>query len=103
MRISDWSSDVCSSDLQCPLCQGQAQDRRIRGGAKTIDLEAQREDLRQREVIDNRLQHVDATADRREELGVHVKIGRAWCRERVGQYVSISVVAGRVKKQKQKR
>lgn len=32
----------------------------------------QREDLRQRQAVDNRLQHVDAAADRREELGVHV-------------------------------
>src|SRR3546814_6440389 len=25
MRISDWSSDVCSSDLRCPACRARAQ------------------------------------------------------------------------------
>src|SRR3546814_12658529 len=28
MRISDWSSDVCSSDLSIPLAQGLARDPR---------------------------------------------------------------------------
>src|SRR3546814_7149149 len=27
MRISDWSSDVCSSDLHVPACQGIQQSR----------------------------------------------------------------------------
>src|SRR3546814_19711873 len=32
MRISDWSSDVCSSDLRAPLCRGRRSD--LRGDAR---------------------------------------------------------------------
>src|SRR3546814_6127450 len=61
MRISDWSSDVCSSDLL------QAGDGDDVAGAGLLDVLA---------VIGVHLQHA---AD--------AQIGRASCRERVCQYV----------------
>src|SRR3546814_11210459 len=87
LRISDWSSDVCSSD---------------RGRPFDVVL------------MDWRLPGMDgiATADRLRELAgpgqapaiimltVHARaeIGRATCRERVCPYVLISVVAVSLKK-----
>src|SRR3546814_5104444 len=81
MRISDWSSDVCSSDL----------DQRIQGPADdvaplVVALAHQRtqrllgDDLRQDDVI---LGVVERRA-RGRQAG---KIGRASCRERGCQYV----------------
>src|SRR3546814_4452638 len=66
MRISDWSSDVCSSDL--PALRG--------------DLVVGRVDRRELAVgeVDELLRH----ALRGQPVG---KIGRASCRERVCQYV----------------
>src|SRR3546814_16957348 len=71
MRISDWSSDVCSSDLDIGEGAGA---RRLVG--------------RQRRAVF----HAQAP-----EIGAQ-QLGRASCRERVCQYVSISVVAVSVKK-----
>src|SRR3546814_10491779 len=64
MRISDWSSDVCSSDLA------------VLGRGGLV-------------VIDTRASHRLADALRAEiaELSHLPKIGRASCRERVCQYV----------------
>src|SRR3546814_17651326 len=88
MRISDWSSDVCSSDLRpmgrsaaapvpAPLVRNRRrahQSRRARRGP----------------ISDPRQAQVPRVA---------AEIGRASCRERVCQYVSISVVAVSLKKQ----
>src|SRR3546814_16750103 len=74
MRISDWSSDVCSSDLS-----GRCRD--------AADGESRR--LRRDRAAPARL------AARRGGD----QIGRASCRERVCQYVQISVVAVSLKKQ----
>src|SRR3546814_6243147 len=81
MRISDWSSDVCSSDLDLG-CSDRRQE--------AVDLLAQRGRLA-RQLFGGR-QHL---AGRRAGLagrGLHPgdvggEIGRASCRERVGQYV----------------
>src|SRR3546814_5016932 len=79
MRISDWSSDVCSSDLSA-----------VSGAdAVVIDLDhemgaSQREDARERArawLGSHRLQVVEGRHFTRWE------IGRASCRERVCQYV----------------
>src|SRR3546814_15833511 len=92
MRISDWSSDVCSSDL--------------RATRQVDDLGRLRLDLRIALVIGEANQsvgvgHVQIIAHQRHaERRVEVfqkKIGRASCRERVCQYVWISVVAGQLK------
>src|SRR3546814_10206658 len=72
MRISDWSSDVCSSDLrpsvQVRRCGGAA-DRQGRGGPARAGCDP---GPRGREGCDP---------------GGTGEIGRASCRERVCQYV----------------
>src|SRR3546814_14367302 len=95
MRISDWSSDVCSSDLCKVLsktsrpvlliflpssdqCRLLAQSMPQSGGRQLIA------------VNPRCLTSVN-------------KIGRASCRERVCQYVEISVVAVTLKKKKSKK
>src|SRR3546814_4683692 len=69
MRISDWSSDVCSSDL---LGAG-LRHRACRVGAHQIEVAIHA-------VVRWRAKVVAAHGDRQE-------IGRASCRERVCQYV----------------
>src|SRR3546814_17669762 len=93
MRISDWSSDVCSSDL------GRVEWR------STVSDPISKlswDDLRIIRAVGKN----GALAPAAETLGVNSstlarrlsKIGRASCRERVWQYVSISVVAVSLKK-----
>src|SRR3546814_12887245 len=76
MRISDWSSDVCSSDLSARWRRALA-----RASPPRADRPARGRRCR-------------AAAPRRRSA----EIGRASCRERVCQYVSISVVAVSLKK-----
>src|SRR3546814_11121360 len=82
MRISDWSSDVCSSDL-ANLHRNWVMIPHVTNNdeADITDLEALRVTLNKEN----------------EKSGI--KIGRASCRERVCQYVSISVVAVSLQKQ----
>src|SRR3546814_13444264 len=112
MRIRDWSSDVCSSDLNgIKMC---------RPGARPIGAEPGLVEIRDAvatEVVGDRTGQVteqDVLADyaahllslaplqgRRLKLvpdAGHGHIGRAPCRERVCQYVSISVVASSLQK-----
>src|SRR3546814_20177966 len=103
MRISDWSSDVCSSDL--------APDGLIEGPVGLDD-----------KVMDSRLVGIDRDAchqirmlnagpgpgpirpregpavGRDMHRGIRQEIGRASCRERGCQYVEISVGAVPLKK-----
>src|SRR3546814_12935921 len=102
MRISDWSSDVCSSDLAYP----PHADRRSSLGA---GLRHHRSDpgrmmAKKKKAADEgswgKLVR-DIVVILLLVLGIHscvAKIGRASCRERVCQYVSISVVAVSLKK-----
>src|SRR3546814_18357365 len=90
MRISDWSSDVCSSDLFARLVDARERLQRyaaaviLQGAAQILPVAAHGE---------------RRGADRAAEIeGEDLEIGRASCRERVCQYVSISVVAGSLKK-----
>src|SRR3546814_3336801 len=70
MRISDWSSDVCSSDLTDGLAASDIdQQAVIAGGAKA--------------QVADRLLEFDAD---HQPLAAN-QIGRASCRERVCQYV----------------
>src|SRR3546814_16228105 len=108
MRMSDWSADVCSSDLRAPasagdpaddfLVDGTGQDhfRDLRGflvgdaqAADELRFDAQflqhRADLRPAAMDDD-----DIAADR---IHQHPEFGRASCRERVYMYVSNSVGA----------
>src|SRR3546814_2683939 len=79
MRISDWSSDVCSSDLHEPTPGiGPVGAQRHRG--RNIE---RADDFPRRADLD------PATEPGADERIVHEKqqIGRASCRERVCQYV----------------
>src|SRR3546814_6921077 len=79
MRISDWSSDVCSSDLAVEGCE-----RAVRDAHLLADLEG-----------DGRLRPIHALGDLLDDprglalgdRGRLAQIGRASCRERVCQYV----------------
>src|SRR3546814_13327435 len=92
MRISDWSSDVCSSDLAAARRMA-APDHRGAGGVGPRPSRSPVGALRgqpDRPQIERppRSRHRDL----REVEGAD-QIGRASCRERVCQYVSISVGA----------
>src|SRR3546814_12540351 len=101
MRISDWSSDVCSSDLAAQIAApgyagGDGGFQTALGGRRAADLP------HQAAKGDDRID--DGLADRFGALAgavligllphgeIGAEIGRASCRDRVCQYVSISVV-----------
>src|SRR3546814_8140286 len=98
MRISDWSSDVCSSDLVEPggieperldlMIAGECEDIRRRCGRRL------RRGFVHSHGCGSNAKSCDCTAsgklvDRHTSLPSddHYKIGRASCRERVCQYV----------------
>src|SRR3546814_17585201 len=110
MRISDWSSDVCSSDLDdvaglAVAVGGIAAHQPYRFLA---EKEGRAHVDREEAVPQLRRGFIDAAAVG-DAGGVHqaveaaeallAEIGRASCRDRVCQYVSLSVVAGFIKKQ----
>src|SRR3546814_18471552 len=84
MRISDWSSDVCSSDL----------------AIKVIILAGNGKNFSAGHDIGTPERDAHESFEREHLLPDHVEIGRASCRERVCQYVSISVVADSLKQTK---
>src|SRR3546814_11154036 len=86
MRISHWSSDVCSSDL-------------ARSHIRTHLAEETRP-LWERAC--SRLAAAHPTPWQLNEQGPLSEIGRASCRERVGQYVQISGVAVSLKQKSSK-
>src|SRR3546814_16769852 len=99
MRISDWSSDVCSSDLMEKMVhlgklppQTMSQFYAVTGdepGASALfDVGA----------VSNTMPVVDTVGYHEHPAIAAIEIGRASCRERVCQYVSISVVAVSLKK-----
>src|SRR3546814_12308106 len=113
MRISDWSSDVCSSDLR---------DERLQGHIVTPAPTTERLLSIQRMVADQLGDKLpDFEVDALRAIPVQAgglypisdvwyiepgmaapdrlrEIGSAACRGRVGQFVSICVVAGSLKK-----
>src|SRR3546814_4603310 len=108
MRISDWSSDVCSSDL---LDRTFEFDHRL-GHAFDAVFDQRVDDVAHRNRT-IKLAGVRRLTDQDDLLAVdvlgtdfgfavafRVEIGRASCRERVCQYVSITVVAVSIKKKK---
>src|SRR3546814_20710580 len=95
MRISDWSSDVCSSDLtRDPEPSGSATG--LGGLAAALHLVPLRHHLRLARLEGGGGAGVDHGALLLPELA---EIGRASCRERVCQSVLISVVAVPLKTQ----
>src|SRR3546814_14178631 len=100
MRISDWSSDVCSSDLFGHIARDEHREHR----QHLLEQPGVEPALRRgmaRDGAANVLRSEDlapylvALPDRRRLRSQHriEHIGRASCRERVCQYVSISAVA----------
>src|SRR3546814_10766108 len=74
MRISDWSSDVCSSDLI--VAQRILADRAVTEA--DVDMRAGRKQWQIRTLRVGEFVAVDALGE--------IQIGRASCRERVCQY-----------------
>src|SRR3546814_17321054 len=98
MRISDWSSDVCSSDLLENMLRFED------GGFTVSTADAQAiADWQKNPVTGAEIQYRPARVLLQDFTGVPCvvdQIGRASCRERVCQYVYISVVAVSFKKKK---
>src|SRR3546814_16126403 len=91
MRISDWSSDVCSSDLHVDMDGGMFRNAQEVGVQRTVGHGVESHILG--EGADLLSAHFDED-DRIEEMaGAEQQIGRASGRERVCQYGEISVVA----------
>src|SRR3546814_979701 len=85
MRISDWSSDVCSSDLKMTGIQGLVSDPRFVGGKLNVAYNCV-----DRHVLagngDRVAIHFEGEPGDSRDL-TYNEIGRASCRERVCQYV----------------
>src|SRR3546814_13299752 len=88
MRISDWSSDVCSSDLWRPAGRDRKAQQAIVERHQCLGARAHR-------AQDFGMVGVEPAGERAER---GQEIGRASCSERVCQYVSISVAAVSSKK-----
>src|SRR3546814_7879615 len=99
MRISDWSSDVCSSDLRFGHAVGDAVlvevARRLRSCVREPDTVARLggdefavlfEDATPVQVVEV-WERMLAALQETMEIAGHQQIGRATCRERVCQYV----------------
>src|SRR3546814_13910580 len=91
MRISDWSSDVCSSDLRSLK---QPNSRRCRKQLAWAGPTSPPAAMPMLPTANTKVSLHSWDSRRR----LPSQIGRASCRERVCQYVSISVVAGSLKK-----
>src|SRR3546814_15944468 len=98
MRISDWSSDVCSSDLKRGRKRAQIA---IVDAEQPVFAEARVQYPIELGAIVDFDQHIQLPVSREPiqrfqplgaERGRDQQIGRASCRERGGQYVSTSVV-----------
>src|SRR3546814_7377480 len=81
MRISDWSSDVCSSDLSLEELEDEGVEilTSADGEEAVASIEQERPDLVILDVMMPKINGFDVCQ--------RVKIGRASCRERVWQYV----------------
>src|SRR3546814_13331425 len=92
MRISDWSSDVCSSDLVAAAARALGVKATI-----VMPFDAPALKIANTRAYGARIVHYDRLKDDREAIA-RTQIGRASCRERVCQYVKLSVVAVSLKK-----
>src|SRR3546814_11104836 len=105
MRISDWSSDVCSSDLLATRAgevlsrETLSEQGRIGGNVRTVDVQVTR--LRRKSEEDPRLPRYLQTVRGEGYVLWADENGRASCRARVCQYVSSSGLAESITKNKQ--
>src|SRR3546814_20390253 len=107
MRISDWSSDVCSSDLMAGektlLVDRYVDYTNLR--EKWLSKSPQLADIQFRDTVGVfRQDSLMATFYKgilNENIVIEKQIGRASCRDRVCQYVYISLVAVELQKNKQ--
>src|SRR3546814_11064815 len=105
MRISDWSSDVCSSDLlleelrkgKAGVADGKALICSLQGVRPPRDWKDE-EDAKGTTAKLARFLHSEAE----NKAPIDMEIGRATCRERGGQYGEIPVVAVYLKKKTHK-
>src|SRR3546814_20526429 len=112
MRISDWSSDVCSSDLSAVQSHGGSVCRPLPTAldAAALDRIGAVEQAVQMRVVGigaqdrqpgllEAGQHIeDAAGQHRGDAFGRPEIGRPACRESLGRYVLISVAAGSLQK-----
>src|SRR3546814_16559579 len=100
MRISDWSSDVCSSDLV--VTPGRSRNMLMALTVMSRALAVDHDVLDLGVLLKRVHRHVLAVARLLEPAVGHLRreIGRASCRERVCKYVYISGVAVAVEKNK---
>src|SRR3546814_2531452 len=89
MRISDWSSDVCSSDLPKNPNDPDSLSLAPSGGAKKADFSNVQSGSSSTEADAPKadFSNVQSGSGSTEESIGEQKIGRASCRERVCQYV----------------
>src|SRR3546814_2522714 len=95
LRISDWSSDGCSSDLIAlqnaifDECLGLIEARiEAAREAGTLDLGVESINAERLMILDRTVIRRDQTSGAETEiLRLETEIGRATCRERVCQYV----------------
>src|SRR3546814_12410406 len=103
MRISDWSSDVCSSDLVVE-CDAEGGEVGLVPGLHAADEVLGRKAGLFRGQHDRRAMGVVGADEVHGAAGqaarAHQKTGRASWRGRGGQYVEISGVADKLKKKK---
>src|SRR3546814_13976309 len=98
MRISDWSSDVCSSDLEAGQAAGDALGAGQQvgpGHGAVVGVDGRGGAAAGGSTLHQQPQPAQLPPP---ILGSANQIGRASCRARVCQYVSISVVALTLKK-----
>src|SRR3546814_13226579 len=104
MRISDWSSDVCSSDLAFAagmadaLIEDAVRARIAQFGPEPLGMDIAVGIVEMRVAV-RETANVVETGLEVDGIDAH-EIGRASCRERVSQYVYISVVAVSLTKKK---
>src|SRR3546814_14067625 len=106
MRISDWSSDVCSSDLIAIIMpRGTLWTRNVQLAELDIGTFVTKMfEKKLKEPVQINCGLIGFTVrDGVAAADPILQIGRASCRERVCQYVLISVVADSVKKKNYKK
>src|SRR3546814_20270013 len=106
MRISDWSSDVCSSDLHAtpppaataPTTMTPAPAATAGMGTPAAMVAFTSVELGSTVDARNTIVASGTSFAPKDTIYAPVEIVSASCRERVGSYVYISVVAGSLKK-----